>query len=93
MSSPNVERHFTRVVGCGSPRLGSGRWLALFPAQDTEQGTGVLPKAEASGMFSREVGVREGFGEEAGILRDGEELECFPGARVCHSWDRAGSGV
>ena len=42
-------------------RVGSGRWLAFLPAWETEQGPGMPPKVEASGMFHRGTGSREGF--------------------------------
>lgn len=77
---------------CGSPRGESGWWPALFSARGTVQGTGMLHKAQTSGMFYRGVVGREGFPEEAGALRDGEELECRPSSSVYHSWSEPGGG-
>lgn len=70
----------------GSPRVESRWWPALFSAGIAEQGTGMLRKAQTSGTCYRGVGGREGFPEEAGALRDGEELERRPSSSVYHSW-------
>lgn len=52
----------------------------------------MLHKAQASGMFYKGDGGREGFPEEAGALTDGEELECRPSSSVYHSWTEPGGG-
>lgn len=64
---PPTWRDISRGLGCGSPRVGSGMWLALLPAWGAEQRPGMPPKAETSGMFYRGIGGREVFPEEIGL--------------------------